>query len=47
MSEAERSSRRFYSQSWRYDDRKLQEALPFQPKHTWQQIIAETLAPIL
>lgn len=45
MSEAERASRRFYSQSWRYDDGKLRAALAFEPGHTWQQTIAETLAP--
>lgn len=43
LSDAERASRRFYSQSWRYDDRRLREALGFQPGRAWQQTLAETL----
>ncbi len=44
MSDEERASRRFYGQSWRYDDRKLRAALAFQPAHRWEQTLAETLA---
>jgi nucleoside-diphosphate-sugar epimerase len=44
MSEAERASRRVYSQSWRYDDGKLSEILFFTPSRTWQQTVAETLS---
>lgn len=44
MSDEERASRRFYSQSWRYDDRKLRETLAFQPSFSWQQTLTETLA---
>lgn len=43
LSDAERASRRFYSQSWRYDDHRLRAALGFQPSRTWQQTVAETL----
>lgn len=45
MSQAERASRRFYGQTWRYDDRTLHQALAFQPRWTWQQTVAETLPP--
>jgi nucleoside-diphosphate-sugar epimerase len=43
MNDAERASRRFYSQSWRYDDHRLRDVLGFQPSRTWQQTLAETL----
>ena len=43
MSDEERTSRRFYAQSWRYDDRRLRSALNFRPSRTWQQTVAETL----
>jgi nucleoside-diphosphate-sugar epimerase len=43
LSDAERASRRFYSQSWRYDDHRLRAALGFQPSRAWQQTLAETL----
>ena len=43
LSDAERAGRRFYSQSWRYDDHRLREMLGFQPSRTWQQTLAETL----
>lgn len=45
MSDEELASRRFYSQSWRYDDRELRETLAYQSGRTWQQTLAETLAP--
>lgn len=44
LSDAERASRRFYGQTWRYDDRRLREAFGFQPGRTWQQTLAETLS---
>lgn len=44
MSPSERASRRFYSQSWRYDDRTLRQALAFQPGWTWQQTVAASVA---
>ena len=47
MSDEERASRRFYSQSWRYDDRKLVQMLAYQSGRTWQQTVAETLMPDL
>ena len=43
MSDEERTSRRFYAQSWRYDDRRLRSALDFRPSRTWQQTVTETL----
>lgn len=43
MSDEERMSRRFYAQSWRYDDHRLQGTLAFQPNRTWQQTVLETL----
>lgn len=46
MSDEERASRRFYSQSWRYDDRKLRTLLEFQPNYSWRQTVADTLAPL-
>ncbi|HSN77191.1 MAG TPA: NAD(P)-dependent oxidoreductase [Anaerolineae bacterium] len=46
MSDEERASRRFYSQPWRYDDRKLRERLAFQSSRTWPQTVAETLLPL-
>lgn len=44
MSEAKRAQTRFYSQSWRYDDRWLRRHLNFQPRYTWAQTVADTLA---
>ena len=44
MTADERTDRRFYAQSWRYDDHRLRERLGFQPSGTWQQTLAETLA---
>ncbi len=44
MSPSERTSRRFYCQTWRYDDRKLREVLAFTPSRTWQQTAAEALS---
>ncbi len=44
MSASERASRRFYCQTWRYDDRTLRQALAFQPGWTWQQTVAASVA---
>lgn len=44
MTDEERMSRRFYAQSWRYDDRRLRDQLGFRPSRTWQQTVAETVA---
>jgi hypothetical protein len=44
MSPSERASRRFFCQTWRYDDRKLRGALPLMPSKAWQQTVAETLS---
>jgi nucleoside-diphosphate-sugar epimerase len=43
MTDEERTSRRVYAQSWRYDDRWLRSALDFRPSRTWQQTVSETL----
>jgi nucleoside-diphosphate-sugar epimerase len=43
ISDDEQPQRVFRAQSWRYDDRKLRDTLGFQPSHTWQQTLAETL----
>jgi nucleoside-diphosphate-sugar epimerase len=44
MSPSERTSRRFYCQTWRYDDHKLREVLAFTPSRTWQQTAEEALS---
>jgi nucleoside-diphosphate-sugar epimerase len=44
MSPSERASRRFYCQTWRYDDRKLRALLAFAPSRTWQRTVAEALS---
>jgi nucleoside-diphosphate-sugar epimerase len=44
MNDEEQASRRFYAQSWRYDDRTLRQALAFQPGWTWQQTVAASVA---
>jgi nucleoside-diphosphate-sugar epimerase len=44
MTDEERAARRFYAQTWRYDDRRLCDQLGFRPSRTWQQTVAETLS---
>ena len=42
MSDEECMSRRFYAQSWRYDDRRVRDKLRFRLSKSWQQTVAET-----
>ena len=44
MSDEERASRRFYAQSWRYEDRRLRKVLVFTPSRTLQRTVQETLS---
>ena len=43
MTDEERKSRRFYAQSWRYDDRRVRDKFGFRLSKSWQQTVAETL----
>ena len=45
MSDEERVGRRFYAQSWHYDDRLVRDKLGFRPSKNWQQTVAETMVP--
>ena len=43
MTDEERKSRRFYAQSWRYDDRRVRDKFGFRLSKSWQHTVAETL----
>lgn len=43
MTDGERASRRFYAQSWHYDQGRLRSALDFRASRSWQQTVDETV----
>jgi nucleoside-diphosphate-sugar epimerase len=43
ISADEQPERILFSQSWKYDNRRLLEMLGFQPTYTWKQTVAETI----
>ena len=43
MTDEERTSRRVYAQSWRYDDRRVRDKFGFRLSKSWQQTVVETL----